>query len=105
MKFYRYYQYSTQGTIRVALSEFVMIKETPKGYWIAYKEINPSEKKWVSKKARKRFAYPTKEQALQSFICRKNRQISILNNQLAAAAQAKRIAKNKLLNLMVESEE
>jgi len=58
---YAYYSYTS-----IELKTFDLIKETPKGYWIR----DLFEKRWVSKTARKRFAYPTKEQALKS-LCRR----------------------------------
>ena len=60
------------------------MKETPKGYWI---EGN----KWISNYARKRSAYPTKEEAWESFKCRKERQVSILKMQLRIAEMVNRL--------------
>ena len=41
-------------------------RETPCGYWVWFK----GKEKWISKTGTKRFAYPTKEQALHSLMCR-----------------------------------
>lgn len=76
--------------------EYPVIRETPKGYWIEIdrkhishmdyeEEQTISIEKWVSKTSLKRYAYPTKEEALQNYIARKNRQINILNRQLKDA--------------------
>jgi hypothetical protein len=70
--------------IKVRLSEYYVTKETPKGYHI----FSFPFRTWVSKTAKKRFAYPTKEEALMSFKLRKTRQISILKTHLDQAEQA-----------------
>lgn len=86
MKFYRYNDTLCANVgVRIYLYEFNMIQETPKGYWIGY--YNKKEK-WVSKTAKKRYAYPTKEEALASFKARKERQIEILEHQLNRAKTA-----------------
>jgi hypothetical protein len=76
----------------IVLEEYFLNRETPKGYWIGYEENGDgylhSAFKWVSKTARKRYAYPTKEEALQSFIKRKEKQIKILKYQLSNAGMA-----------------
>lgn len=68
---------------RVILMEYNLFKETLKGYWIGH-GINIPEKlksnaHWVSKSAKKRFAYPTKQEALLNFIKRTERRIKILD--------------------------
>lgn len=70
--------------VQLSLMEFDVISETPCGYWIIW----PMEKYWVSKTAKKRFAYPTKEEALRSFRKRKERQISIYSARLKRAKEA-----------------
>jgi hypothetical protein len=55
---------------------FYVFKKTDKGFWISYS--NTKGKKWVNNYAKKRFAYPTKKQALNNFIKRKERYRSIL---------------------------
>ena len=94
MKFYRYDIDYYSPDPEVCLKEFVSEKETPKGYWIrplvgGYFGIR---EKWIPKVSRKRYAYPTKEEALESFILRKKRQIQYLKNQLYFAEETKRIA-------------
>lgn len=95
MKFYRYeeIQYSRIG-IKVLEREFEFLSETPCGYWIKLFEMF-DDKKWVSKTAKKRFAYPTREEALSSFIARKTRQVDILEGQLASAKMALMLGKEK----------
>jgi hypothetical protein len=92
MKLYRYEDqtrsslgdedgYGAFSRTEILLRSFLVEKETPCGYWIPYK-------KWVSKTARRRYAYPTKEEAWGSFKARKKRQILILTFQLNRAKAA-----------------
>ena len=60
---------------KVVLREYDLLKETPKGYWI-------SAGKWVSKKGRKRFAYPTQKEAIINFIKRNESRVKILSRQV-----------------------
>ena len=74
---------------KVSLMTFNLHKETPKGYWIGYGFYCPdnlrANARWVSKTGRKRYAYPTKEQALENFIKRKEKQVKILKHQTWSA--------------------
>lgn len=97
MKFYRYEDIREYyNTVRIRERIFYPIKETPKGYWISsdprYAERTcpyyANRKRWVSKTSRKRYAYPTKEQAMESFVARKRRQVAILEGQLERAKVA-----------------
>lgn len=56
-------------------------KVTAKGWWIDVY----GKKRWVARDGTKRFALPTKEEAAQSFQCRKRRQIEILHRQISGA--------------------
>jgi len=76
---------------------FYLVKETPKGYWISsYRNYDKNVHltflgdypRWVSKTSRKRYAYPTREEALEGFKARKRRQIAILKNRLEQAQAA-----------------
>lgn len=97
-KLYRYEEFDHgEGygpNVRVRLSAFNVIKRTPKGCWISI----PFgwKPRWVSLEAKKRFAYPTKEEALKSFIARKRRQVSILSYQKERAEIALQIGKSML---------
>ena len=100
MKFYRYIEVSYESGVQLDVKEYKLVRETPKGYWIIddlwhYDEESvETYKKWVSKTARKRWAYPTIEEALTSFKARKNRQIRILTHQLKGAKVALKLAEN-----------
>jgi hypothetical protein len=109
-KFYRYetVQYATHdhdGELvsspfpnpTLQLREFNLHKETPKGYWISYGGLTlSSPSRWISKTSKKRYAYPTKEEALNNFIKRKEYQIKLLEYQLSSAKIALSLAKNRL---------
>ena len=62
----------------VILSEYPVTRITSKGVWLNIY----GTKKFILSHARKRFAYPTKSEALESFIMRKKRQITICNTQI-----------------------
>ena len=104
MKFYRYeakqyavldmdgeYVTPTHPNPKLELTEFVLKRETPKGYWIGYEHWDLGQR-WVSKTAKKRYAYPTKEEALTNYIKRTERRVSILKRQLLVSEIALRDA-------------
>ena len=70
----------------MVLKTYNLQRETPKGYWIAYGG-SPGcfigDERWVSKTSRKRFAYPTKEEAMVNLIARTKSRIKILKSQLS----------------------
>ena len=75
------------------------------GYWIGYG--NPgdgfhSDSRWVAKSGKKRYAYPTKKEALTSFFKRKKQQVRILGNKLRSAETALRNAEKMLKDLELE---
>lgn len=82
--------------IRVDEWKYVQVKETPKGYWITlhvnegrdFSQLRKWELHWIRKYAKKKFAYPTREQAWTNYQLRKLRQIKILETQLANARAA-----------------
>lgn len=82
------------------LEEYNLHKETPKGYWIGYGTLDGYHSKsfWVSKTAKKRYAYPTKDEALTNFIKRNERRVNILKRQVMTCE----IAIDKAQNLFQE---
>jgi hypothetical protein len=101
MKFYRYetYQtcsydseYDTYSTSYPKLKpyEYSLHKETQKGYWIRLFELDypPYRLKWIPKESRKRFAYPTKKEALDNFIHRTKASIRIMKARISVAEYA-----------------
>lgn len=71
--------------IRLSLETFAVLKETAKGYWIAYTSCH---RKWVSKSSKKRFAHPTADEAWNSFKKRKEAQMRIYREKLRRAQVA-----------------
>lgn len=58
-----------------SLEHYFVDKHTPRGCWIYLRENTCSGKRrWVSFHTRKRFAYPTEEEALRAYIHRKESQ-------------------------------
>jgi hypothetical protein len=88
---YRFEDIVSTNGVQVIRRKFKVIKETPCGYWIQLYECF-DDKKWVSKVARKRFAYPVLDDAITNFRARKRRQIEILEAQLSVAKAALRWA-------------
>ena len=66
----------------VLLEEYRVVKRTPKGCWCADSFYCNAKKHFVLDGAKKRFAYPTKEEAKVSFLARKRRQLGILRAQI-----------------------
>jgi hypothetical protein len=89
MEFYRYETIRCEGSLLqfadVELKTIPLIKETEKGYWIGKYEW---QKKWIPKESRKRYAYPTKEEALKNYILRTEKRIKILKSGLSTSEQA-----------------
>lgn len=113
MQFYRYesVQYATLDSddnyatsflpnIQLELKTFNLWKETPKGYWIGYGQPNSlnSGGRWIPKESKKRYAYPTKKEALYNFIKRTEKRINILNNQKSTAQIGLNLAKKEYDN-------
>jgi len=89
MKFYRYKDIRYTDRVRIHLNEYVLVKETLKGYWIKDDwDKYDDHKRWVSKDGKSRYAYPTKEEAMVNFLARKKRQIEILEYKLRNARMA-----------------
>jgi hypothetical protein len=105
MTYYRYndgpFNYENEGYI--LLNSYEVLSETKCGVWIRFPDkdkytYHPSfkfirGKKFILEKycgntpTNKRFAWPTKDEALISYIARKEKQIAILENQLENAKE------------------
>lgn len=120
MKLYRYKSrwnigiFSSLETVDVWCETYEVIKETPCGYWISdYKHHDPDKAirnkytwtKWVSKDGKKRYAYPTREEALHSFIIRKHRQIGHAERHLDFAKQSLKQAEHLKKEMQSEQED
>jgi hypothetical protein len=78
------------GRIEVRILRFPVVKVTRKGAWL---DVGLDKNRFVLKDGNKRFACQTRQEALQSFVARKLRQISILRVQLSGAEDALRIVR------------
>jgi len=95
MKLYRYEDALTHNSLAVRLVEFEVIRETERGYWFveswltsdAFKQMAERSKRWVSKDSRKRYCYPSKDEAWDSYLIRKSRQLGHLERQYNWAQQ------------------
>ena len=89
-----YYRYQELCMVDSRLSllrmEFPVVRRTPAGVWI---DIY-GRARFILTAARKRYACPTKEEALISYRARKRRQVKILRAQLKQAEQALNLALN-----------
>lgn len=75
-----------KGSLEIV--KFTPISETPCGYWI---QPNPyCKKKWVSKTGKKRYAYPTIQEARVNFIKRTEKRLKILETQVDCVQDALR---------------
>ncbi len=112
--FYRYTgQNLYDGGVRINPERFYGIKETPCGWWISSRRVADGYEgdaieyvkkfyarvRWVSNTSRKRFAYPTREEALDSFIWRKRRQQDHARASLAHAKECERQAEGMLADM------
>ena len=93
--FYRYEDvllnwdyFLNKAKVEIYLNDYEMLRETACGYWINTSGYGKSYERWVRKTSRKRFAYPTKYEALINFKHRKQRQIKLLEVNLSRAKAA-----------------
>lgn len=113
MKFYRYELETSVSIgddnsvlrfrdIQLNLNKYNLHKETPKGYWIGYgyNEVGSlrSYSKWIPKVSKKRYAYPTKEEALINYMKRTEKRIKILESNLYDCKRGIELANEKLKN-------
>lgn len=91
------YRYDNTGD-QVYLSKFPVVSSTAKGKWIDVW----GKKRFVLDVATKRFAYPTRELARESFIARKTRQRRILQAQLDNTTHVLRCSEKATVEQMTE---
>jgi hypothetical protein len=90
--FYRYEaSYRTEHP-ELFLRTYPLLRPTPKGYWISVEGVP----RWVSSDTRKRFAYPTKREALIAFIKRTERRVKIIKGTLLLCSVTLQRAEEKL---------
>lgn len=82
---YEWGDWRGEGSTEIHLHEFTVVKHTPKGVWLT---AGYGDRRFVLKDAYKRFACPTKEEAFESFLARKKREIKIYKARIASAERA-----------------
>jgi hypothetical protein len=93
-EFYRYTDsHDAYGYAHITLSIYILLRETNCGYWVIPKWAKSDSerekyKKWIPRDSKKRFAYPTKEEALINFKKRKAMQIFWGEYNISRAKQA-----------------
>lgn len=83
-------------SVQVDEQTYKVAKVTPKGVWLS---IGFGDRRFVLLDARKRFAHPTKEEALQSLKARKEAQMRILRTRLGYAERAVNLVDRELAKL------
>jgi hypothetical protein len=78
--------------IELILTEFTVKKVTPAGGWVTRIGALFPKPKFVLASGRKRLAYPTREEAWESFAARTRRRHAILHEQLDLAKSALKAA-------------
>ena len=86
---YRFEQEHDERGIEIVLKRYKIVRHTKCGVWI-YRDF--AGDKFVNLNARKQYASKTQNQALEQFIHRKRRHISILDSQLYYANTALKMA-------------
>lgn len=81
---------------QLRLHEYEIHSETPKGYWIG---LFGSKDRWVSKTSRKRFAHPSKEEALEGYRQRKLSYVRHATSNLHRANEDLSLADNQKMTL------
>ena len=74
--------------VQITYREYRVIRLTKCGFWIAAHSsfwLAGDRERWVSNTSRKRFAFPTKEEALEGLMRRRQRQAAILGARLDGA--------------------
>lgn len=71
------YRYENTWGAGVECLRLKVIAETDKGCW-----VETDKRRWVANAGKKRYAYPTVEQARDAFLARKRRSIGLLRSRL-----------------------
>ena len=86
-----YWDDEAHTQVVIALFKYQSVRRTPKGQWIVplgAAEDEGVREKFILNGRGKRFAYPTVELALQSYLIRKRRQVQHLEQKLALVQSA-----------------
>lgn len=93
---HRYDAWRHRDGVELRHKQFAVLGHTPNGVWLERAYDKPC---WVKATARKRFAYPTEEEAIRSLIARKERQIAICKHQIDTADRVIFQAKQRLSDI------
>lgn len=85
--------------LEVIETAYPVVKKTPKGAWLELGVFGETDKRWVGLGTGKRFAHPTRKEALEGYIHRKNRQIKIYEARLRDAQEFREMAQRKVLDI------
>jgi hypothetical protein len=83
--------YHGEALVRIVIEEYPVVRRTDQGAWIRKDHATDS---FVLLTARKKFACNTKQEAYNSFLARKKRQIGILTGRLRRAKEALAMAES-----------
>jgi len=75
--------YAASTSCRLEIYKYHVVRKTPCGYFVARYQYGPMH--FIRDDAKKRFAWPTKNQAIESLIARKEREIQHLEQRLEDA--------------------
>ena len=87
-----------KANTEIQLAEYVSVKNTPMGCWIVRKQDelwSGAKRRFILTNARKKFAYPDKELAWESFLIRSHYRIQYLESQLEGARAILSAAENR----------
>lgn len=108
---YRYKELLVMGIpdrpgVTIFEETFMVKRETRCFYVINRMGLSPDmdKEKYVSKTARARFAYPSKQEAMQSFVMRKHWQIKHLERQMEMAKKALVLAQEEYEEIINQEE-
>ncbi len=89
----KYYRCDGNLNNGIFIEAFPVMKKTKRGVWIAlrFEERN----RFVLNTARKRYAWPTVDEAIDSFLARKKQQYRILKAQLKRVEQVRNLVTNR----------
>lgn len=87
-----------EDEVRLRLLVLPVVGETPQGLWVMYK----GRRRWMGSNTTRKFACPTKVEALKSFLARKDKQLAILEYQMSRATRARNIAEVERVGLHLQ---
>lgn len=97
----------TRTRVVLLCDEFPILKETPCGYWINALEWSQGQyrtrRRFVLKDSRQSFASAIRQEALRSYIYRKQKQLSFIENDLTKAKDDLKEAKRLMDSMKDEN--